>query len=69
MEQRTKDYLKRWGHLPMWEDWDGFRERVKIAEEKAGIKKQGGKCKGCNAEAYDEITGFCLGCTRAKHGK
>ena len=36
MDIETKHYLKIWGHLPFWEDMEGFNKRVKIAEEQYG---------------------------------
>ena len=34
MEQETKHYLERWGHLPFWDDFEGFNKRVKLEVEK-----------------------------------
>ena len=31
-------YYKMWGHYPFWEDLEGYKERVKIAEAKYGTK-------------------------------
>jgi hypothetical protein len=36
MDYSPEKYEAIWGHLPFWEDMDGFRIRVKIMESKFG---------------------------------